>query len=52
MTKKHQKSKEMQNHKKPMHKQLLQEEFGSELGDYNASKIYEVLGNKGKKDEC
>ncbi|MGM7720062.1 hypothetical protein [uncultured Metabacillus sp.] len=49
MTKKHMKSKEMKNHKKPMPMDLLQEEFGHELGDVNASQIYGVLeGNKNK----
>ncbi|KKI93936.1 hypothetical protein WQ54_02515 [Bacillus sp. SA1-12] len=49
MTKKHKKSKEMENHKKPMPMDLLKEEFGHELGDVNASQIYGVLeGNKNK----
>ncbi|MFT4401216.1 hypothetical protein ACMX2I_14520 [Bacillus sp. SW14] len=36
-------SREMQNHKKPMNKKVLEEEFSSELGDYNAGKIIETL---------
>ncbi|WP_164462140.1 hypothetical protein [Bacillus sp. FJAT-42376] len=42
MSKKNQKSKDMQNHKKPMNPDVLQEEFGSEFGDANSAKIYEV----------
>ncbi|MBZ5751737.1 MULTISPECIES: hypothetical protein [Metabacillus] len=49
MTKKHIKSKNLENHKKPTHKNLLKEEFGQELGDMNAAQIYGVLeGNKNK----
>lgn len=49
MTKKHKKSKDMENHKKPTHKNLLKEEFGHELGDMNASQIYGTIeGNKNK----
>lgn len=49
MTKKHKKSKDMENHKKPTHKNLLKEEFGQELGDVNASQIYgTIAGNKNK----
>jgi hypothetical protein len=39
-------------------KQLLQEEFGAEMGDPNAAKIYESLGKtksdkeQKKKKEC
>jgi len=51
MTKKHIKSKNQQNHKKPMHKQLLKEEFGTELGDYNAGKIYDILAKENQKDD-
>ncbi|MDA7026210.1 hypothetical protein PJ311_06230 [Bacillus sp. CLL-7-23] len=48
--KKHQKSKEKQNHKKPMNKQVLEEEFSSELGDVNAFKMIDVIEhNKTKK---
>ncbi|MCY7982532.1 hypothetical protein MOB89_03645 [Bacillus inaquosorum] len=36
-------SKDMQNHKKPMNKKVLEEEFSSEFGDYNAGKIIETL---------
>jgi hypothetical protein len=53
MTKKHMKSKDMENHKKPTSKDLLQEEFGHELGDVNSSQIYGVIEgnkNKGKKE--
>jgi hypothetical protein len=50
MTKKHIKSKDMENHKKPTHKNLLKEEFGQELGDMNAAQIYGALeGNKNKE---
>ncbi|MBL3649330.1 hypothetical protein ABZM97_07445 [Bacillus vallismortis] len=41
--KKNRHSREMQNHKKPMNKKVLEEEFSSELGDYNAGKIIETL---------
>lgn len=43
MSKKTEKSRSMQNHKKPADKQLLQEEFGHELGDMNAAKTIELL---------
>ncbi len=44
------KSKDMQNHKIPTPKDLLQEEFGHEMGDVNASQIYGTLaGNKNNK---
>lgn len=56
MTKKHKKSKNQQEHKKPMHQQLLKEEFGTELGDYNAGKIYDMLAEGNQKnnhnDDC
>lgn len=46
------KSKEMQNHKIPASKDLLQEEFGQELGDVNASKLFEAIeGNKKKNNQ-
>lgn len=58
--KKNRHSRDMQNHKKPMNKKVLEEEFSSELGDYNAGKIIEMLEvtkpekkkrkNKNKKD--
>lgn len=52
MTKKHKKSKDMQNHKKPMPQDLLQEEFGHELGDVNAAKIYDAAeGNKNRDNK-
>ena len=41
--KKHQKSKDMQNHKKPMNPDVLQEEFSNELGDVNAFKFIDVI---------
>lgn len=42
----------MQNHKKPMDPELLEEEFSSELGDYNAGKLIETLEQtKPKKKE-
>ncbi|MCY9230684.1 hypothetical protein [Bacillus inaquosorum] len=41
--KKNRHSKDMQNHKKPMNKKVLEEEFSSEFGDYNAGKIIETL---------
>lgn len=40
---KNQHSKDMQNHKKPMNKKVLEEEFSSEFGDYNAGKLIETL---------
>jgi len=50
MTRKKMKSKDMQNHKIPTDKDLLQEEFGHEMGDVNASQIYGALeGNKKKE---
>ncbi|MGG0915595.1 hypothetical protein ABE147_13810 [Bacillus velezensis] len=52
MTKKNRHSKDMQNHKKPMDPKLLEEEFASELGDYNAGKWIESLEQtKPKKKE-
>lgn len=52
MTKKNRHSKDMQNHKKPMDPKLLEEEFASELGDYNAGKWIETLEQtKPKKKE-
>lgn len=52
MAKKTEKSGEMEKHKKPMHQNLLQEEFGSELGDYNAHKIVDILQNKENDEKC
>ncbi|WP_216772912.1 hypothetical protein [Metabacillus halosaccharovorans] len=50
MTRKKMKSKDMQNHKIPTEKDLLQEEFGHEMGDVNASQLYNALaGNKKEK---
>ncbi|AFI28017.1 hypothetical protein MY9_1480 [Bacillus sp. JS] len=43
IVKKHRHSRDMQNHKKPMNKKVLEEEFSSEFGDYNAGKIIETL---------
>ncbi|SPT93845.1 YkzE protein [Bacillus tequilensis] len=43
MVKKNRHSRDMQNHKKPMNKEVLEEEFSSEFGDYNAGKIIETL---------
>lgn len=50
---KNQKSKDMQNHKKPMNKKVLQEEFSGELGDVNAFKFIDIIeqNKKKKKDE-
>ncbi|MCY8809715.1 hypothetical protein MOE86_18310 [Bacillus atrophaeus] len=49
---KNQHSKDMQNHKKPMNKKVLEEEFSSEFGDYNAGKLIEALEQtKPKKKE-
>ncbi|MBS2968542.1 hypothetical protein J9317_07205 [Metabacillus sp. KIGAM252] len=42
MSKKHVKSKNLQNHKKPMNPDLLEQEFGSEFCDANSGKIYEL----------
>lgn len=50
MTKKHMKSKDMENHKKSTPKDLLLEEFGQETGNVNASQIYGIIeGNKSKE---
>ncbi|WP_197491616.1 MULTISPECIES: hypothetical protein [Bacillaceae] len=54
MSKKHVKSKDLQNHKKPMNADLLEQEFGSEFGDGNSAKIYELkeeLKRKSKSDK-
>lgn len=45
------KSKDMQNHKIPMETDILQEEFGHEVGDINASKIYEAMAGNDKSDQ-
>ncbi|WP_243385467.1 hypothetical protein [Bacillus kexueae] len=52
MTKKTNHSKDIQNHKKPTHQNLLNEEFGTELGDYNAHKMIEILQKQQKDDKC
>ncbi|MFY4776811.1 hypothetical protein [Metabacillus sp. RGM 3146] len=57
MSKKTEKSRSMQNHKKPADKQLLKEEFGHELGDMNAAKTIELLElvkykKKDQEDKC
>ncbi|MDQ0162282.1 hypothetical protein [Bacillus alveayuensis] len=55
MAKNQKKNEEPQIHQKRLDKRFLQEEFGGELGDYNAHKIYDLLAkeNKGKKeDKC
>lgn len=52
MTKKHVKSKDMKDHKKPMNPDILEEEFGSELGDINSSKWIDTLVKPKKDDEC
>lgn len=49
--KKHQKSKDMQNHKKTMNPDVLQEEFSNELGDVNAFKFIDVIENNKKKNK-
>ncbi|MEC1560271.1 hypothetical protein [Bacillus haynesii] len=49
--KKHQKSKDMQNNKKPMNPDVLQEEFSNELGDVNAFKFIDVIENNKKKNK-
>ncbi|ASB89916.1 uncharacterized protein S101395_03409 [Bacillus sonorensis] len=46
---KNQKSKDMQHHKKPMNKKVLQEEFSGELGDVNAFKFIDVIEQNKKK---
>ncbi|MGD7008946.1 hypothetical protein [Metabacillus sp. 84] len=48
---KKQHSKEMQNHKKPMDPHVLQEEFGSEFGDANSGKIYDIKEQL-KRNSC
>ncbi|MED2978165.1 hypothetical protein P4284_15870 [Bacillus swezeyi] len=50
--KKHQKSRERQNHKKPMNKKVLQEEFSGELGDVNAFKFIDVIEQNKKKKKA
>jgi len=52
VTKKHVKSKDMKDHKKPMNSDILEEEFGSELGDINSSKWIDTLMKPKKNDEC
>nr|WP_035428036.1 hypothetical protein [Bacillus sp. NSP9.1] len=47
--KKHLKSGERQNHKKPMNKEVLQEEFSGELGDINAYKWIDVTEHNKKR---
>ncbi|MCM3160141.1 hypothetical protein KDJ21_023060 [Metabacillus litoralis] len=49
--KKNMKSKDMQNHKKPMDTDILQEEFGQETGDVNASKLYEAIAGNEKTEK-
>lgn len=51
LMKKHQKSKDMQNNKKPMNPDVLQEEFSNELGDVNAFKFIDVIENNKKKNK-
>ncbi|KAA6453130.1 hypothetical protein [Bacillus swezeyi] len=50
--KKHLKSRERQNHKKPMNKKVLQEEFSGELGDVNAFKYIDVIEQNKKKKKA
>jgi hypothetical protein len=50
MTKTH-KSKDSEQHKKPMEPSLLEEEFGSEMGDYNSAKLLDILAEK-KEKKC
>ncbi|MFJ5963664.1 hypothetical protein [Bacillus sp. NPDC093026] len=52
MTKKHVKSKDLQEHKKPMNPDVLEEEFGSELGDVNSSKWFETFMKPKKDSSC
>jgi len=52
VTKKHVKSKDMKDHKKPMDPDILEEEFGSELGDINSSKWIDTLVKPKKDAEC
>lgn len=52
VTKKHMKSKEMKDHKKPMDPDILEEEFGSELGDINSSKWIDTLVKPKKDAAC
>lgn len=42
----------MKDHKKPMNPDILEEEFGSELGDINSSKWIDTLMKPKKNDEC
>ncbi|QNG59146.1 hypothetical protein H4O14_15210 [Bacillus sp. PAMC26568] len=51
MTKKTLKSKDSGQHKKPIEPSLLEEEFGSEMGDYNSTKILDTLAEK-KEKKC
>ncbi|MGE6631127.1 hypothetical protein [Bacillus sp. NPDC077027] len=52
MTKKHVKSKDSEQHKKPMNPDILEEEFGSEFGDVNSSKWIETLMKPKKDHSC
>lgn len=42
----------MKDHKKPMNPDILEEEFGSELGDINSSKWIDTLMKPKKNDGC
>ncbi|MGD6793321.1 hypothetical protein [Metabacillus indicus] len=48
MTKKTHKSKASGQHKKQMDPDLLKEEFGTEMGDYNSAKFLEAASSKKK----
>ncbi|MDQ0860560.1 hypothetical protein [Bacillus sp. V2I10] len=49
MTKKTHKSGESEQHKKPMEPSLLEEEFGTEMGDYNSAKFIDAFAEKKAK---
>ncbi|TDL80249.1 hypothetical protein [Peribacillus frigoritolerans] len=49
MTKKTNKSAHSEQHKKPMEPSLLEEEFGTEMGDYNSAKFIDAFAEKKAK---
>jgi O-methyltransferase involved in polyketide biosynthesis len=51
MTQRVKRKKQAGAHNQTVSKDLLKEEFGSELGDYNATKAFELIAEgKSKKD--
>lgn len=49
MTKKTNKSAHSEQHKKPMEPSLLEEEFGTEMGDFNSAKFIDAFAEKKAK---